>query len=152
MSLEIGAAAPGFSGNNVDDQVVSLSDFRGRKNVFVVFYFADFSPVCSTQLTNYHKELDGFASRDTQVIAISRDSGWSHKAFCDSLGGIDYPVLSDLDLKIASDYGINLSSGANNRAEFLVDKEGIIRWMNVEETPGNDTPTMDDIFKAIDNI
>ena len=152
MSIEIGAVAPGFSGKNVDDKVVSLSDFRGQKNVFVVFYFADFSPVCSTQLTNYHRDLDGFASRDTQIIAINRDSGWSHKAFCESLGGIDFPVLSDMDLKIASDYGISLGGGANNRAEFLVDKAGVIRWLNVEESPGNNTPTTDEIFKAIDNI
>ena len=152
MSIEIGTAAPGFSGKNVDDQVVSLGDFRGRKNVFVVFYYADFSPVCTNQLTDYQQGIGGFASRDTQVIAINRDSGWSHKAFCDALGGIDFPVLSDMDLKIASDYGISLNGGANNRAEFLVDKEGVVRWMNVEESPGNNTPTMDDIFKAIDSL
>ncbi len=152
MSVSIGDKAPNFASKNIDDQQVSLAEHRGKSNVFVVFYFADFSSVCSDQLTTYNQHLDGFRERETQVIAVSRDSSWSHKAFCESLGGIDFPVLSDMNLKIAGDYGVSLESGANDRAEFLVDKEGIIRWTNIEETPGNDTPTMDDIFGAIDRL
>ncbi len=152
MSVSIGDKAPNFAATSINDRQVSLADYQGKSNVFVVFYFADFSSVCSDQLSTYNKHLDGFRERETQVIAVSRDSSFSHKAFCESLGGIDFPVLSDMNLKIAGDYGVSLESGANDRAEFLVDKEGIIRWTNIEETPGNDTPTMDDIFGAIENL
>ena len=152
MPIQIGNTAPAFAGKNIDGQMISLEDYRGKKSVFLVFYFADFSSVCSTQLSTYNQQLDGFQQRDSQVIAINRDSTFSHKAFCDSLGGINFPVLSDMDLSIAGDYGVNLGGGANNRAEFLIDKGGIIRWMNVEDSPGNNTPTMNDIFGAVDQL
>lgn len=152
MSLKVGDKAPTFSGKDTDGQPISLADYRDKKNVFVVFYFADFSSVCSTQLTSYNRKMDDFRSRDAAVVAINRDSSFSHKAFCDSLGGIDFPVLSDLDLKIAQDYGVDLGNGTNNRAEFIIDKSGTIRWMNSEKSPGDDTPTMEDIFSALDKL
>ncbi len=152
MALKIGDQAPDFSGQSHKDQDISPQDYRGKKNVFLVFYPLAFSPVCSVQLPTYNRSLDGFQSRDTEVIAVSVDSGWSQKAFCDSLGGIDYPVLSDMQLDIANKYGVALPNGFANRAEFLIDKEGVIRWLNIEASPGDNTPTVDDIFNAIDNL
>ena len=152
MSLNIGDQAPGFSSKDTNDKPIALADYRDKQNVFVVFYYADFSSVCSIQLALYHQNLDGFRSRDTAVVAISRDSSFSHKAFCESLGGIDFPVLSDLDLQMAKDYGVDLGNGTNDRAEFIIDKQGVIRWINVESSPGEDTATMDDIFSALDAL
>jgi len=152
MSLQIGDKAPAFSSKSVDDQVIFLEDYRRKKNLFLVFYPLAFSPVCSVQLPTYNRNLDGFKSRDTEVIAVSVDSAWSQKAFCDTLGGIDFPLLSDMKLEIAEKYGVALPEGFSTRAEFLIDKNGIIRWLNIEKSPGDDTPTMEDIFSAIDNL
>lgn len=151
MAVKVGDKAPAFSGPNTNGETVSSSDFAG-KNMFVVFYFADFSSVCSAQLAQYHKNLDGFRSRNTEVIAINRDSHFSHKAFCDSLGGIDFPVLSDADFSMAKAYGVDMGNGMSDRAEFIIDKTGTIQWTNVEDSPGNDTATVDDIFAALDQL
>lgn len=150
MSLKIGEPAPRFSGPDLDKNTISLDNYLGKKNVFVVFYPLAFSSVCSVQLPNYNRNLDGFRSRDTEVIAISADSGLSQQAFCDSMGGLDFPMLSDRKLEIASQYGVALPDGFTTRAEFLIDKQGFLRWQNIEQSPGDDTPTIDDIFNAID--
>jgi peroxiredoxin (alkyl hydroperoxide reductase subunit C) len=152
MSLSIGKPAPRFNGLDIDKQAISLEDYLGRKNIFVVFYPLAFSSVCSVQLPNYNRNLEGFRSRDTEVVAISADSGLSQKAFCDSLGGIEFPMLSDRKLEIASQFGVALPDGFTARAEFLIDKQGILRWQNIEQNPGDDTPTIDDIFNAIDSL
>ena len=152
MAVKTGDKAPAFSGPNTDNETVSLSDYSGKKNLFVVFYFADFSSVCSAQLALYHKNLAGFHSRDTEVIAINRDSRFSHKAFCDSLGGIDFPVLSDIDFKMAKDYGVDMGNGMSDRAEFIINKSGTIQWTNVEASPGDDTASLDDIFAVLDQL
>lgn len=152
MSLNIGDQAPAFSSKDTNDKLVALADYRDKQNVFVVFYYADFSSVCSLQLAMYNKNMDGFKSRNTAVVAINRDSSFSHKAFCESLGGIDFPVLSDIDFKMAKDYGVDLGNGTSDRAEFIIDKSGALRWINVENSPGEDTATMDDIFSALDAL
>lgn len=152
MSLQVGDKAPAFSGPNVDGQEVSSDSYLGRRNLFLVFYPKAFSPVCSVQLPTYNRNLEGFHSRGTDVVAISVDNSFSQKAFCDSLGGIKFDVLSDMQLETAKKYGVDLPGGFTNRAEFLIDKEGIIRWLNIEASAGDDTPTMEDIFGAIDAL
>lgn len=152
MSLKVGDKAPRFTGQDADKKTISLEDYRGAQNIFLVFYPLAFSSVCSVQLPNYNRNLEGFHSRDTEVIAISADSALSQHAFCDSLGGIDFPMLSDRKLEIAELYGVALPDGFTNRAEFLIDKDGVLRWMNVEQSPGDDTPSIDDIFTAIDSL
>ncbi|MFC1619044.1 redoxin domain-containing protein [Candidatus Neomarinimicrobiota bacterium] len=152
MSLKVGEKAPRFTGQDVDKKTLSLEDYLGTKNIFLVFYPLAFSSVCSVQLPNYNRNLEGFQKRDTEVIAVSADSGLSQSAFCDSLGGIDFPMLSDRKLEIADLYGVALPDGFSTRAEFLIDKEGVLRWMNVEQSPGDDTPSIDDIFNAIDGL
>lgn len=152
MSLNIGDQAPAFSGKDTNDKPIALVDYRGKQNVFLVFYPLAFSPVCSVQLPRYNQNLDGFRSRDTVVIAVSVDSAYSQKAFCESMGGIDFPVVSDLNLETAKQYGVALDTGFTTRAEFAIDKSGKIGWMNIEKSAGDDTPTMDDIFSALDAL
>lgn len=152
MALNVGDQAPDFSGKTLDGENLSLADYRGQKNVFVVFYPAAFSGVCSAQLPRYNQNYDGFKERNTEIVAISADNGFSQQAFCDSLGGLDYPMLSDKLLKIADAYGVKRDAGIAMRSEFAVDKDGIIRWLNIEASAGDDTPTMDDIFSALDAL
>lgn len=152
MAVQVGDTAPAFSANNRDNQPVSLSEYHGKKNVFLVFFPFAFSGVCSIQLPRYNSLLADFDSRDTEVIAVSADSGLSQNAWCESLGGITFPMLSDQDLAIAKAYDMALPGGHAGRGEFLIDKGGSIRWINIEDALGNDTPSMDDIFSAIDAI
>ena len=152
MTLNMGDKAPDFAGKALDGSDISLGDFRGKQNLFLVFYAKAFSGVCATQLPRYNANLDGFKQRNTQVVAVSVDNSFAQQAFCDSLGGIDYPMLSDMTLDTADAYGVKLPDGFSTRAEFAIDKEGIIRWLNVEASAANDTPTMDDIFSALDAL
>ena len=152
MPLKVGDKAPRFTGKNLADEEVSLDQYAGRRNVFLVFYVKAFSSVCAVQLPTYNRNLDGFRSRETEVIAVSVDNSFSQKAFCDSIGGIDYPVISDMGLTIAKQYDVALPSGFATRAEFLIDKEGVIRWLNIESNPAENTPTIDEIFTAIEAV
>ncbi len=152
MSLQLGDKAPAFSGPNVEGKEVSSDSYLGRRNLFLVFYPKAFSPVCSVQLPTYNRNLEGFHSRNTDVVAVSVDNSFSQKAFCDSLGGIKFDVLSDMQLETAKKIGVDLPGGFTTRAEFLIDSAGIIRWLNIEASAGDDTPTMDDIFGAIDAL
>ena len=152
MALNIGDQAPDFSGKTLDGKDLSLADYRGQKNVFVVFYPAAFSGVCSAQLPRYNQNYDGFKERNTEIVAISADNGFSQQAFCDALGGLDYPMLSDKLLTTADQYGVKQDAGIAMRSEFAIDQEGVIRWLNIEASAGDDTPTMDDIFSALDAL
>lgn len=152
MSINKGDTAPQFSGTDLNGNSVALSDFKGEENVFLVFYPKAFSGVCATQLPRYNSNLDGFHSRDSEVIAVSVDNAFSQEAFCESMGGINFPMLSDMTLEIADSYGVKLEGHLAMRSEFLIDKDGIVRWFNVETSAGDDTPTMDDIFGAIDAL
>ena len=133
MSLKVGDKVPRFTGQDAGKKTISLGDYHGTKNIFLVFYPLAFSSVCSVQLPNYNRNLEGFRQRDTEVIAVSADSGLSK-------------------LEIAKLYGVALPDGFSTRAEFLIDKEGVLRWMNVEKSPGDDTPSIDDIFNVIDSL
>ena len=96
--------------------------------------------------------LDGFASRNTEVVAVSVDNAFSQQAFCDSMNGIEFPMLSDMALDIAEAYGVKLPGHLAMRSEFAIDKDGVLRWINIEASAGDDTPTMDDIFGALDAL
>lgn len=152
MGVNVGDQAPEFSGKTLDGADLSLADFRGQKNVFLVFFPAAFSGVCAVQLPKYNQSYDGFKERNTEIVAISADNGFSQQAFCDSLGGLDFPMLSDKLLTIADAYGVKQDVGIAMRSEFAIDKEGIIKWQNIETSAGDDTPTMDDIFSALDAL
>jgi peroxiredoxin len=88
-----GTPAPDFSLRNQDGERVSLSDFRGRK-VVLAFYPADFSPVCTDQLSVYQEVLPQIREQGAELIGITVDSTWAHKAFQDKLG-IEIPLLAD---------------------------------------------------------
>ena len=86
MGLLVGTVAPEFALKDENGDEVTLRPFRGEKNVFLVFYPLDFSPICSRQLPLYSRHSADFESRNTQLLAVSRDSGYTHKVFCDTLG------------------------------------------------------------------
>jgi len=126
--LRAGDMAPDFTlPSNVGDKV-SLSDYRGKKNVVLLFYPLDFSPVCSAENRECAQLAPGLASDEVAVLGISVDSLWSHRAFAEKLG-ISYPLLSDFHPKgeVAKKYGVYLEDrGMAARTAFVIGKDGKI--------------------------
>lgn len=136
MSL-LGLAAPDFALPSTEGREVRLSEFQGHKNVVLVFYPLDFSPVCSMQLPEYSGRQDDFASLETVVLGVNRDSVYTHKAWAAEYG-IELPLLADLNLKVARDYGVAIDERAvSRRAVFLIDKAGVVRFEGVEANTGD---------------
>lgn len=130
--LKIGDAAPDFALLDQDNNSVSLSDFRGKKHVVLAFYPLDFSPVCSLELPKLQQDYPIFKGADAEVFGISIDSRWSHAAFAEKLG-LSYRLLSDFGRQASQAYGVLRDEGFAERALFLVDKGGTIRYAEVFE-------------------
>ena len=144
MSVLVGKPAPEFKTDavvNGDFAQVALSDYKNKNYVVLFFYPLDFTFVCPTELHAFQEKLADFNKRDTQVIGCSIDSKFTHSAWLNtpkSQGGIEgvkYALLSDLQGKIASAYGILADSGVAYRALFLIDKQGIVRHQVVNDLP-----------------
>jgi peroxiredoxin len=149
--LNAGAVAQDFSLPSTPDQRVSLSELRGRP-VVLVFYPADWSPVCSDQLGLYNELLPEFSEFEAQIIGISVDGIWCHLAFSKDRK-FHVPLLADFEPKgaVARLYGVyNEHAGEAERALFVIDPEGIIRWSYV--SPVGINPGADGILRALASI
>jgi peroxiredoxin len=130
--LPVGSPAPDFTLPDASGKPVSLSEYRG-KNVMLVFYPLDWSPACSDQLSVYQAELEEFEKYNTQVIAVSVDSFYSHGAWA-AVRAIGFPLLADFDPKgeVARRYQVMRSTlGFSERAIYLIDAQGIIRYKTI---------------------
>ncbi len=128
-----GQKAPDFSVTDATGQPVALSDFRGKKNVVMIFYQGSFCPVCGRQLENLQSRLKDFRDQDTEILAISSDD---HPNALKTLGehGLSFKVLPDNDLEIIKKYGV-LNVSKNNiawPAVFVVDKQGIVKLSHAD--------------------
>ena len=147
-ALTAGTPAPDFALPSTPDQKVSLSELRG-KPVVLVFYPADWSPVCSDQLGLYNELLPEFAEYDAQIIGISVDGIWCHLAFSKDRK-FHTPLLADFEPKgaVARLYGVySEKNGEADRALFVIDAEGVIRWSYV--SPIGINPGADGILNAL---
>jgi len=150
-ALQPGAQAPDFSLATTPDQKVSLSDFRGQP-VVLVFYPADWSPVCSDQLALYNELQPEFSEFAAQLIGISVDGVWCHLAFSKDRK-LHIPLLADFEPKgaVARQYGVyRENDGGSERALFVIDAEGVIRWSHV--SPVGINPGADGILKALESM
>ena len=147
--LPIGVRAPDFELTDQHRQTVRLSSYRGRKNVVIAFHPLAFTPVCSAQLQCYEREQTMFEGLDAEVLSISFDLGPSKKAWADSLGGISHHMLSDFHPHgaVAAAYGAKREDGLPERALFVVDKQGVIRWAMRYEIPEH--PPLEDLADAL---
>ena len=152
---ELGSAAPDFSltgATNQDDTEVTLGDFEGKKLV-ILFYPLDFSPVCSEQVPDFNDNLDAIRAKGADVIAINRDSTFAHKAWSEALGGIGFPLLSDMNLEVSKKYGMALDEvGITTRGVFIVDGSGKIAFKHVEDAPPDNTLTAEQVLDELDNV
>ncbi len=148
-TLKVGDAAPDFTLKTANREDWHLSDFRGKKNVVLAFVPFAFSAVCSTQLPSYEAELDRFKGFDSEVVGISVDSHYSLNAWASSMH-TSFPLLSDFypQGKVVDLYGVRHPLGMSNRAVFVIDKEGIIRYIEVLNSPG-DMPDNEDLFEVL---
>ena len=133
MSLAIGDAVPDFTLVNQHGEKVTLSSFKGKKNVVVVFYPFAFSGTCTGELCALRDNLSSFQSESAELLAISCDPMHAQRVFADQ-EGYKFPVLSDFwpHGATAKAYGVfNEDRGCAIRGTFIIDKEGILRWQIV---------------------
>jgi peroxiredoxin len=149
--LSPGTPAPDFALPSTIGGEVALSDYRGQP-VILVFYPADWSPVCGDQLALINEVLPLFEEYNAQVLGISVDGIWSHKAFAEK-GSLRFPILADFEPKgaVAGAYGIyDAKKGTSQRALFVIDDRGFVRWSYV--SPSNVNPGADGILKALGSL
>ena len=129
MPIAVGAVAPDFALKDQNNQEVRLSDFRGKKNVLLVFYPFAFSGVCHGELCEIRDNIGDFVNDDAELLTISVDAPYAHKAWA-SQEGYDFPQLADFwpHGEVARAYGVfNEDRGFALRGTFLIDREGIVQ-------------------------
>jgi peroxiredoxin len=147
--IEPGSPAPDFTLRDQDGNQVSLTDFRGR-TVVLVFYPADFSPVCTDQLNLYEEVLAQIEERGATLVGISVDGAFCHKAFRQHLG-VTIPLLADFHPKgeVAKAYGVWVEEhGIAARALVMVDPQGTVAWSH--QSPPLEVPGANLIFDALE--
>jgi mycoredoxin-dependent peroxiredoxin len=137
MSIDVGQEAPDFTLKAGDGNEVTLSSFRGNKNVVLLFYPLAFSGVCTTQLTEMGASYDQYTEGDAQVIAVSVDSFFVQGAFQEAVGASGALFVGDFEPKgeVARRYGVYLDMGWSTRAAFVIDKAGVVQHADVMAVP-----------------
>jgi len=150
--LKAGTQAPDFSLRSTPDQTVSLSEFRGQP-VILAFYPADWSPVCGDQMALYNEVLPEFQRcGGDELLGISVDGAWCHLAFS-KVRKLQFPLLADFEPKgaVARRYGVyRHQDGISERALFVLDENGVIRWSYV--SPIGVNPGADGILRALESM
>ena len=151
MPLPTGLEAPAFELPSTPDQMVSLAEFRGQP-VILAFYPEDWSPVCSDQMALYQEVLPEFRKFNAELIGISVDSVWCHLAFAKDRN-LHFPLLSDFEPKgaVARSYHVyRTKEGTSERALFVIDADGIVRWSYI--SPVGVNPGADGILHALEGL
>ena len=148
--IEPGARAPDFTLPDQDGNEVSLAELLGQR-VLLVFYPADFSPVCTDQLNVYQEVLGELDERGVKMLGVSVDSAWAHKAFQDHLG-VSIPLLADFHPKgeVAKAYGVWVDDyGVSARSLVMIGPDGTVEWSYRSSSP-LEIPGANLIFDALD--
>lgn len=146
-----GTQAPDFTLQVTPDQKLSLSELRGRP-VVLAFYPADWSPVCGDQMALYNEIMPEFHRFNAEVLGISVDGVWCHAAFAHDRK-LHFPLLADFEPKgvVSRQYGAYRDAdGTSERALFVIDKDGLIRWSYLSPVAVN--PGADGILDALEQL
>ena len=149
--LQPGTKAPDFRLNATSDQKVGLADFKG-KNLVMVFYPADWSPVCTDELALFNEMMPEFKRLNAEVVGISVDGIWCHQAF-EKDRNLRYPLLADFEPKGAVSKAFGAYSpgeGVSERALFVIDGNGVIRWSYL--SPMGVNPGVNEVLSALEAI
>jgi peroxiredoxin len=152
MAISVGQPAPEFSLKDQSQQEVKLVDFRGKKNVVLMFYPLDWSPVCTNEHACMVNEWPKFGKLDAQILGLSVDSVWSHKAYAEKMG-ITYPLLADFNPRgaVADKFGVYLADkGITGRAIAIIDKGGKIAWFKQYDIPV--VPDINEVSQALAQV
>lgn len=152
MAIVVGSAAPDFTLKDQNQKEVKLSDFKGKKNVVMVFYPLDWSPVCTNEHASLVDTFKQFEQLDAQVLGLSVDSTWSHKAFAEKMG-IQYPLLADFQPRgaVADKFGAYLADkGITGRSITIVDRNGNVAWTKHYDIP--QVPDIKEVSEALSKV
>jgi peroxiredoxin len=135
LKIKVGEKVPDFALPSLSGQKISLSQFRGEKNVAISFVPAAWTPVCSDQWPGYNIAEPFFQQNDAILLGITVDNLPTLFAWTNQMGNLWFPVLSDFypHGKVAETFGVLRSDGVSERALFVIDKEGILRYAHVED-------------------
>ncbi len=152
MGVTVGQPAPEFALKDQHQQEVKLSDFRGKRNVVLMFYPLDWSPVCTNEHACMSSDFQRFEELDAAVLGLSVDSVWSHKAFAEKLG-IKYSLLADFHPRgaVAEKYGVYLADkGITGRAITIIDRSGNVAWHKQYDIPQQ--PDLKEVSAALAGV
>ena len=149
MPIAVGQTAPDFTLKDQSQKEIKLADFAGKRNVVLIFYPLDFSHICTNEHACFVNDLKQFEKLDAQVLGLSVDSVWAHKAFAEKMG-ISYPLLADFHPRgaVADKFGMYLSEkGITGRAIAIINKAGKIAWFKNYDIPV--VPDMNEVAQAL---
>jgi len=152
LKVKIGDQAPDFTLKAVSGEMITLKDYRGKKNVVLSFIPAAWTPVCSDQWPGYNIIKDVFDNSDAVLLGISVDNIPTLFSWTNQMGNLWFPVLSDFypHGKVASSFGILRSDGVSERALFIIDKKGFIRYIDVHDI--NKRPPLDVLVQELEKL
>jgi len=152
LKLKAGDRAPNFTLKAVSGETVSLRQYRGKKNVVISFVPAAWTPVCSDQWPGYNIAQDIFDEYDAILLGITVDNIPTLFSWTNQMGNLWFPVLSDFwpHGKVAASYGVLRADGVSERALFVIDKKGIIRYIDVHDI--NKRPPLEDLVKELEKL
>ena len=152
LKVKVGQQAPDFMLPSIAGQKVTLGQYRGKKNVVLSFVPAAWTPVCSDQWPGYNIVKDLFDKNDAVLLGITVDNIPTLYAWTNQMGHLWFPVLSDFypHGKIAETYGVLRSDGTSERALFVIDKKGIIRWIDVHDI--NKRPPLESLVRVLETL
>ncbi len=153
MAVEVGQAAPNFTLFDTDRKPRELSEFKG-KNVVLAFFPGAFTGVCTKEMCTLRDQLDEYNTMNAQVLGISVDPPFSQKVWMDQ-NNVTFPFLSDYNREVVNQYGVTLPGLAGlegyvaaQRSVFVLDKDGIVRYKWIADTPANE-PDYDEVRQAV---
>jgi peroxiredoxin len=149
LRVTVGEYAPDFMLPAVSGEKISLSQYRGKKNVVLSFVPAAWTPVCSDQWPGYNIVKDIFDRHDAILLGITVDNIPTLFAWTNQMGALWFPVLSDFwpHGAVAGRYGVLRSDGTSERALFVIDKKGIIQYINVNDI--NKRPRLENLVEEL---
>jgi peroxiredoxin len=152
LKVKMGKPAPDFTLKAVSGEMISLRQYRGKKNVVISFVPAAWTPVCSDQWPGYNIAQDIFDEYDAILLGITVDNIPTLFSWTNQMGNLWFPVLSDFwpHGKVAASYGVLRADGVSERALFVIDKKGIIRYIDVHDI--NKRPSLEDLVKELEKL
>ncbi|MGH3355050.1 MAG: peroxiredoxin [Nocardioidaceae bacterium] len=152
MPIDVGAVAPDFALNDQHGQTVSLSDYRDKQHVLLVFYPWSFTGICTSEMCEIRDALPTLHGDESAVLAISCDAMFTQRVFAEQ-EGLEYPVLSDFwpHGQVASAYGVfDDRLGAAVRGTFVIDRGGVVRWRVVNGV--GEARALSDYRRVLDDL